>query len=204
MEYPDIAPRMKEIGAAPNKRSDGSVIYTLPVLRDPNTSAVITDSFDIAVYLDNTYPEKPVLPEDAKGLISVIETALYYQFMLAYPFLVMRGVEILKKPSADFYTTTREKAFNKKLAEFSPVGPERDQHWVITERTLATVKTWYDKTEGKWLMGKTFSHADIIVATGIFCLKKVLHEDEWERMAAWHDGQWARLLADVESECNMV
>ena len=195
---------MKEIGAAPSKRSDGSAIYTLPVLRDPNTSAVITDSFDIAVYLDNTYPEKPVLPKDAKGLISAFETAFYYQLMPAYLFFVMRGVEILKKPSADFYITTREKAFNKKFAEFSPVGPERDQHWAIVEKALASVKTWYDKTEGKWLMGKTFSHADIVIATAILWFKKVLHEDEWERMAAWHDGQWARLLADVESECKII
>ena len=195
---------MKEIGAAPNKSFDGSELYTLPVIRDPNTNVVITDSFDIAVYLDNTYPEKPVLPNDAKGLISAVETAVVYQVLPAYGFIVVRAVEILKKPSADFYATTRETFFNQKFAEFSPEGPERDKHWAALENACTTTKTWYDKTEGKWLMGETFSHADITIATIIFSFKKVLHEDEWERTAAWHDGHWARLLADVESECKII
>ena len=113
-------------------------------------------------------------------------------------------MEILKKPSADFYATTRETFFNQKFAEFSPEGPERDQHWAALENVCTTMKTWYDKTQGKWLMGETFSHADIIIATILFWLKKVMQNAEWERIATWHDGQLARLLADVERECDIL
>ncbi|KAF8131631.1 hypothetical protein EV363DRAFT_1483139 [Boletus edulis] len=60
---------MKEIGASPNKRPYGSEVYTLPVLSDPNTGAFITDSWATAVYLDETYPEKPVFPKGSRGLI---------------------------------------------------------------------------------------------------------------------------------------
>ena len=54
VELPDIASRMKEIGATSGTGLDGNELYTLPVLHDPNTGAIITNSWDIAVYLDNT------------------------------------------------------------------------------------------------------------------------------------------------------
>ena len=195
---------MKEIGAKANKHGDDSDIYTLPVLRDPNTGALVTDSFDIAVYLDNTYPEKPVFPKDTNGFICAVESAHINQIPPVYEFLVVRSVEILRDRSAEFYATTREKYFNKKFAEFSPEGPERDQHWAALEKIYTTAKVWYDKTDGKWFMGDTFSYADIVIASFLFWFKKVLHDDEWEKLAARHDGQWRRLLVDVESECKAV
>ncbi|KAI6144111.1 hypothetical protein BKA82DRAFT_918296 [Pisolithus tinctorius] len=35
-------------------------------------------------------------------------------------------------------------------------------------------------------------------------LRRVLHEDEWEKFASWHGERWRTLLADVEKECNGV
>jgi len=195
---------MKEIGAAPGRLADGSETYTLPVLHDPNTGAFVTDSFEIAVYLDNTYPEKPVFPKDTEGLIRVFADAHTDQLMPAIKFLAVRTVEIMREPSAEHYTTTREKSFNQKLAEFSPEGSERDKHWSILEKAFVMTKRWYDKTDGKWLMGDTFSYADIITACRLFWFKKVLRDDEWRRIAAWHDGQWERLLAGAESECKVI
>ncbi|KAG2147743.1 uncharacterized protein EDB93DRAFT_1104019 [Suillus bovinus] len=59
VEYSDISISMKAIGAKSNKRRDGLDVYTAPVLSDPNTGALITDSLEIASYLEKTYPEKP-------------------------------------------------------------------------------------------------------------------------------------------------
>ncbi|KAL4062936.1 hypothetical protein V8B97DRAFT_1649565 [Scleroderma yunnanense] len=204
VEFPDIAPRMKEIGATPNKFPDGSERYTLPVLRDPNTGAIITDSWDIAVYLENTYPEKPIFPKDSQGLIRAFEAAYINQVMPAIKFLLLRAREIMNEPSVEYYTTTKEEHFKQKFEEFSPEGPERDQHWSVLEKGFTTIKTWYDNTDGKWLMGSTFSYADILAGSGLFWFKRVLHDDEWKRVAAWHDGHWKRLLADVERECKVA
>ncbi|KAL4075527.1 hypothetical protein J3A83DRAFT_4369685 [Scleroderma citrinum] len=201
VEFPDIAPRMKEIGATPSKRRDGSKAYTLPVLRDPNTGAIVTDSWDIAVYLDNTYLEKPIFPKDTKGLIRGFDTAYIDQLWPAIKLLLVRARDILRERSAEYYVIMREMAFKQKFAEFSPEGPERDQQWSNLEKGFTTMKMWYDQTDGKWLMGSTFSYADILVASCLFWIKKVLHDDEWERIAGWHNGQWERLLVDVEKEC---
>lgn len=56
--------------AATRKLDDGSDYYTLPMLVDPNNDhAVIGDSFDIANYLDERFPdpERALFPEDAEG-----------------------------------------------------------------------------------------------------------------------------------------
>ncbi|KAL4067238.1 hypothetical protein V8B97DRAFT_2025088 [Scleroderma yunnanense] len=204
IEFPDIAGRMKEIEAAPGSWPNGGLLYTLPVLRDPNTGAIITDSWDIVVYLENTYPEKPIFPKDTKGLIRAYETGYFSQFWPPIEFLVLRSAEILRECSEEHYITTREKYFDKKLAEFSPEGPVRDQHWSSLEKAFSTTMSWYDKTDGRWFMGSTFSYADIIVACQLNWLKKVLHDDEWRRIAAWRGGEWEEVLADVRRKCNIV
>jgi len=69
---------------------------------------------------------------------------------------------------------------------------------------LGSARTWYDQVEGKWLMGDTFSYADIVLAARLFWFKRVLLDDEWKRVASLDVGKWGKLLADVEKECNLV
>jgi glutathione S-transferase len=65
VDYSEISIAMKSIGARPSKRRDGSEVNTVPVLSDPNTGALITDSLKIASYLEKTYPEKPIFPNNS-------------------------------------------------------------------------------------------------------------------------------------------
>lgn len=60
VEYPDIEPLCKRIGALPtSKKTDGRDHYTLPTIFDPSTGRAISDSLPIALYLDQTYPDSP-------------------------------------------------------------------------------------------------------------------------------------------------
>ncbi|KAI6154080.1 hypothetical protein BKA82DRAFT_998445 [Pisolithus tinctorius] len=204
VEYADIASRMKEIGARQNKFPDGRELYTLPVLSDPNTGALVTDSWKIAEYLEETYPDKPIFSNKSKGLILAFDTAASNLWKAAITFPLLRSSEILNERNAKFFITAREAGLKEKFSEFSPEGPKRDEHWAIFERAMETCKEWYDSLEGKWLMGDVFSYADILIATRLFWFKRVLHDDEWEKIASWHDGRWGTLLADVERECNVV
>ena len=53
VEYPDIKPLCLKIGASPAESlPDGSPLYTLPVIYDPNTQTPVSDSAAIARYLD--------------------------------------------------------------------------------------------------------------------------------------------------------
>jgi glutathione S-transferase len=63
VEYPDIEHLCKAIGAAPT--SGG---YTLPVLRDPNTGTVVSDSWAIAKHLDAHFLDRVVIAPGTDGL----------------------------------------------------------------------------------------------------------------------------------------
>ena len=205
VEYPDIAPRMKEIGASPNKLLDGGEQYTLPVISDPNTGAIVTDSFAIAQYLDKTYPEKPIFPPGSEGLISAFDSTLFALAGDSFRFSILRSSQVLNERSLEYFIRTREASFGAKVDQWSPEGPTREAHWAIIEkRYYNSAKMWYDKVEGKWLMGDTFSYADILLAIRTLWFKRVYEEEEWKRIASLHDGKWEKLLADVEKECNLA
>ncbi|KAF9235126.1 hypothetical protein BU15DRAFT_89683 [Melanogaster broomeanus] len=186
VEYPDIATKMQEIGASPGKGIDGSDFYTLPVLSDPNTGAL---------YLDKTYPEKPVFPNDSMGLIDAFA---------GFNFPLLCTSQILNESSAEYFVRTRQEWLGQKFDEFSPEGPTRDAHWAEIEKSYDTIKTWYDGSDGKWLMGDTFSYADIIIASRLHWFQRVFQAEEWKRVCSLHDGKWENLLADVEKECNLA
>ncbi|KIK32762.1 hypothetical protein CY34DRAFT_793462 [Suillus luteus UH-Slu-Lm8-n1] len=79
VEYADISIAMKSIGAMPIGRKDhqGADVYTIPVLSDPDTRAIITDSLEIASYLEKTSQEAH-LPQQLRTLHMRIELHLCY------------------------------------------------------------------------------------------------------------------------------
>ncbi|KAG6380692.1 hypothetical protein JVT61DRAFT_5069 [Boletus reticuloceps] len=194
----------QEIGASPNKR-DGSTVYTLPVLSGPNTGALITDSWAIAVYLDETYPEKPAFPKGSRGLIRSFDSAVGALLRASLEFSLLRSSQILNERSKKFFINAREAFLGEKVDKWSPEGPKRNAHWeALEQKYYGSAKIWYEEIEGKWVMGDTFSYADIIIAANSFWFKKVCRDDEWKRIASLHDGRWNKLLAEVEKECNLV
>ena len=205
VEYPDIAPRMKEIGASPSRLPDGREMYTVPVLIDPNTGAIVTDSWVIAEYLDKTYPEKPIFPPGSQGLISAFDSAMRALVGDSLRFCLLRTSKILNERSLEYFIPSKEVAFGEKIEKWSPEGPTRDAHWAIIEKSYYnSANMWYGKVEGKWLMGNTFSYADIILAVHSLWFKRVYEEEEWKRIASLHGRRWEKLLVDVKKKCNLA
>ncbi|OAX34432.1 hypothetical protein K503DRAFT_859219 [Rhizopogon vinicolor AM-OR11-026] len=204
VEYSEIATVMKSIGAKQIKRSDGSDAYTVPVVSDPNTGAVITDSLEIASYLERTYPEKPIFPNNSEALIRAFNSEYMSLINPAIGFLYGRTAEILSPDSAKFFIEVRSKDFNLPWDEFTSEGPKREAQWELLEKAYNTVYDWYQKSNGKWIMGDTFSYADIIVTCFVLWYKRVMKDDEWARISSWNGGKWVQLLTDVEKECNLA
>jgi glutathione S-transferase len=203
VEYSEIAIVMKSIGAKQIKRPDGSDVYTVPVISDPNTGALITDSMEIASYLEKTYPEKPIFPHNSEALIRAFYSAHEGLRMPASKFVLGRSAEILSPDSAKFFMEARCKNFKLPWDEFTS-EVRRDAEWELLEKAYNTIYEWYQKTSGKWIMGDTFSYADIIVACSLLWYKRVLRKDEWARISSWNEGKWVQLLTDVEKECNLA
>ncbi|KAG1744385.1 hypothetical protein EDB19DRAFT_1927304 [Suillus lakei] len=190
VEYSDIPIAMKAIGAKPNKRRrDGSDVYTVPVLSDPNTGALITDSLEIASYLEKTYPEKPIFPNNSEPLIRAFDSA--------YMSLILPGIKPIFARSTEFLIGARS-------ADVPLPWDAKHEDWVLLEKGYNTAYEWYQKNDGKWIMGDTFSYADIIVACYLLWYKRVVKEDEWTMISSWNGGRWAQVLADVEKECKLA
>ena len=122
VDYPDIAPLSKKIGAPPtNTAANGLPQYTLPAIYDPNTKTAVSESAVIARYLDKTYPDKPTLiPSEADALHAAFNAAFgaalvpdLLQIMLPASHAQLRA------KSDKYFRTTREAFFGAKLEEFA-------------------------------------------------------------------------------------
>jgi glutathione S-transferase len=67
VSFADIDSVSKEHGFPPASTAlDGSAFYTLPAIRDQETGKALSDSFEIAKYLDERYPARPVIPSSTE------------------------------------------------------------------------------------------------------------------------------------------
>jgi len=79
VEYPDIETVCKKIGAEPTGTHPDGITprYTVPVLYDPSTRVVISESGRIAEYLNETYPDTLILfPPGTRVLQAAFRAAL--------------------------------------------------------------------------------------------------------------------------------
>ncbi|PIL22626.1 hypothetical protein GSI_15317 [Ganoderma sinense ZZ0214-1] len=202
VEYPDIAPLSKKIGAAPtDKAPDGTPQYTLPAIYDPNTKTTVSDSAVIARYLDKTYPDKPTLiPPEADALHAAFNEAFRAALMPDLLQIMLPATHAqLRAKSDKYFRATRETRFGAKLEEFAPVGSEkRERHWKGIEQALDTFAQWLSAggQEKLFFLGDRISYADMTVAGFLVWIKIVLGEDskEWQDVLKWNDGRWARFM----------
>ncbi|KDQ50490.1 hypothetical protein JAAARDRAFT_141856 [Jaapia argillacea MUCL 33604] len=144
LEYPDIEAALKQVGAKPTtNKPDGTPLYTLPVIHDPNTKQVICDSFAIAEYLDATYPNGPLLfPKGTKALQASFESALTSTALSPlFPLLLPASGYVLNPSSAVYFRQTRESWYGKKLEEFCP-DAEKAAQWKKVEEGFSAVTSW--------------------------------------------------------------
>ncbi|KAJ6520476.1 hypothetical protein C8R45DRAFT_61681 [Mycena sanguinolenta] len=200
IEYPEIEPLCKKLGAKPTSQT--SLPYTLPVIYDPSTDTVVSDSIEIARYLDATYPDTPrLIPEGT--------AAFHYAFTEAFeatlpPFLVYAlpaSLPFLNSASQDYFRRTREELFGgRRLEDVTPTGHEHAVMWKKVEDAFGRIDGWIRKNgaESKHFMGDTLCYADISVAGYLRWGKMVLGKDKWESILTWQGGRWASLMKELE------
>jgi glutathione S-transferase len=198
VEYPDIEALAKKIGAPPTRtKPDGSPMYTLPIINDPNTGKVISDSFLIAEYLDATYPGGNTLfPPGTKPLIASLEAGVRSAF--GSIFLLQLGLSyyILNPASEKYFRATREAAFGMKIEEFCSES-KRAADLAKAEGDFAAMDGWLAKSDGKYVMGDTVSYADGILAGWMIWIRNT--NGIWTDVATWHNGRWETYLATMDS-----
>jgi len=210
VEYPDIAAVSKKAGAKPTgTKDDGSPQYTLPMIYDPTTNTAVTDSWDIAVYLDKTYPKTTTLfPSGSNALIAAFldafGTAVEGPLFFA---IILPSWKCLNEPSAAYFRRTREAKFGKTLEEFAPPGEVGEKTWADAQAGFTQLAGWLDKNTNAYtntgkgegggqqlplVMGEVLSFADVMVGASLVWAKIVLGKDseEWNKIRSWDGGKW--------------
>lgn len=221
---PEISKVRKELGVPPcRKFADGKDFYTLPIVVDPNTGEKIGDSFDIAIYLQKTYPESgagDLFPEqsleftyDNNILVPLSEVKegtphMEYANFNAnvdaafsnHVILTVGGYPydpVVEKVSKDIFA---ERA-GIKFEQFILPPEARRQVMTSFEKMLGPEglgKLYLRDPSGPFITGSKASHADLIVGGWLKMCKVCLPTEEWEEVKGWHDGLFGKLYDALE------
>lgn len=138
---------------------DGGNAKTVPYLVDGD--ARITDSFDIAVYLDEKYPDGPAL-FDGPGDIATAKFIRAWANTSLHPIivgLVVKNIhDVLAEPDQKYFRETREKALNARLED---VQTGREEKLEAFTKALTPLRTML--AEQPFIGGNAPRFADYIV-----------------------------------------
>jgi glutathione S-transferase len=179
--------------------SDGSPFYTLPAIidsTDPNNIVRISDSHAIAEYLDKTYPDHPLNPNDArtkevaqyvvKNIFPPLSPLFFAEYKNVAPErLLAHYAEVCKTR----YKTTLEAIASK---AGSPGSKEREGLWEALHEGLKGVGF---EEAGPWLDGgenPTYKDFIVVAALANFYLSS-RDTEGWSRLMLWDGGKWKRL-----------
>ncbi|EHA23353.1 hypothetical protein ASPNIDRAFT_47116 [Aspergillus niger ATCC 1015] len=202
------------------KFADGSDFYTLPILSDPTTNSLIGDSFDIAVYLQKTYPASGggdlfppqnldyELKEELKR--NDIEYADYARFnnnvdaaFSVHTMLMVQKMPFDPETAEESKAEFVRRAGLKSWDDFTLEGEKREQVLASFREMLKDLARMFERDpSGPFLLGERPSHADFIVGGWLRMSRVTLPSTEWEQLREWHGGVFGRLhdALDVYAE----
>ncbi|KAH6639535.1 hypothetical protein C7974DRAFT_133933 [Boeremia exigua] len=222
-DLPDI-PNVRQGLECPATRKfhDGSDYFTLPMLQDPS-GKMIGDSFDIANYLEDTFPtsggqlfpsnstrtgldyESP--QKDQTILIPLTtnegaknEDYARFNWHVDATFTAHVGLVAYYMPFKPEVEEVTRAIFLKRAnldswEQFSIQGEAREQIQASFKESLTSLAQLYTVHEdGPYLEGKEANYADIIVGGWLNMLFECMPADEWKDFKTWHGGVFARLL----------
>ncbi|RYP93694.1 hypothetical protein DL770_000225 [Monosporascus sp. CRB-9-2] len=225
---PDIAKVRSSLKVPPcRKFADGTDFFTLPILQDPATDSLVGDSFDIAVYLQKTYPDSGsgnLFPPQTLDYVFTHDPAILVPLSecreSGFPEYAKFNMNVDAAFTAHVQLTVQGFPFDPATAEaskaefvrragvtrwedFALVGEEREKIKDSFRNMLGGLaKLFLRDTSGPFLLGTRASYADFIVGAWLRMMRATLPESEWEEVRSWHGGLFGRLhdALDVYAE----
>ncbi|KAF8996532.1 hypothetical protein BDQ17DRAFT_1249612 [Cyathus striatus] len=198
IEYPDIEEVTKNLGVRPTSvKADGSLLYTLPAIHDTKTGKAMADSFVIAQYLDDTYPETPAVVVKGMEMLTIAFVDTFTEIFYPYFRCLLRNLTEILSPRSTEYISQRfpsniwDELLNlTKDEQMDSLNKIRDE--------LGRVNGWFNSRveKGIFTMGCQPTFVDFAIAGVFVCIRIRLGEDskEWKEIGKWHGGRWARIV----------
>jgi glutathione S-transferase len=220
VDMPDITAVREKLGVPANRTlPDGSPFHTLPVIEDASTGKVLGDSFEIALYLDEAYPDAPRLfrpyttgliatfnqhidglftkyailcsqmPFDPRCLDKVL--AMFAKRANAMKVDLQLGPEQIEEKFVQFEADLGELA-----KAYKHTGGTTDYFWRAggTEKTQSQRPPAGREEGGPFLDGDEPAYADIIVGAWLKMFETAMKPEDWKRVRSWQGGHWGRLV----------
>jgi glutathione S-transferase len=190
LDFEAVPTRFLEVPEVENRASK-----TIPVIRDGDT--IVADSFAIAVYLEETYPDRPSLFGGDGGKAAARFVERWTQTQL-HPFLgsaaLMEILDAQDAANAAYFRESREARYGKKLED---VGAERDAHLPAFRKKLEPLRSMLEFQP--FIGGQSPLFADYIVFGALQWVRVMspyefldaddrLIRDWFERCLDLHDG----------------
>ncbi|KNG81350.1 hypothetical protein ANOM_010347 [Aspergillus nomiae NRRL 13137] len=191
------------------KFADGTDFFTLPILEDPATESLVGDSFDIAVYLQKTYPDSgagdlfPPQKIDYAFTHPAILIPLSECDDTEFPEYAKFNMNVDAAFTAHVQLGLQGFPFDPATAEASKEEFARDKIKDSFRDMLGGLVPIFSRdTSGPFLLGTRASYADLIVGAWLRMMHVTLPDSEWEEVASWHGGLFGRLhdALDVYAE----
>lgn len=208
--------------AATRKLDDGSDYYTLPMVHDPTTGKTLGDTFDIASYLHEQYPDSGgcLFPSDSTrtGLdyesphkdtpfyapLTTNEHSKYVAYakfnvhidttFTCYVALLAQRLPFNPERMEETRAVFAKRAHLNSWDDLTLTDEKREELMVAFEKALTSLAELYKVHEsGPYLEGAVPNYADIIVGGWLNMFYMLMKKEEWERFRSWHGGVFARL-----------
>ena len=218
VEMPDITAVREELGVPANRTlPDGTPYHTLPVIHDTATGKLVGDSFEIALYLDNAYPNGPTLFRPfTKGLTAAFNARVdgvftkFAGLCTQMPFdpAVMSAVQemFVKRVPAIQATglaqqgetslVSLEAAMGELAKAYRHTGGTTDYFWRAggTAESQAQQPPPGREMMGPFLDGDEPVYADFVLAAWLKMFETSMPPEEWQTVRGWHGGLWGRIV----------
>lgn len=174
--------------------------YTLPVIYDPTTKQVISNSKDIVQYLDNQYPATQKLIVDP-AFEDEWEGVTFVNVSKKFPpstFMVLHNRA--STPAGQHIRKIREAQFGATLEDLSTEDAVRQQ-WKGFEKGHTNLSEFYMKAGTTFLSKRdTPMWADLVVGGILISQKFIYGEDstQWKSILEWDGGLWRRLTEALQ------
>ncbi|VDB92522.1 unnamed protein product [Peniophora sp. CBMAI 1063] len=199
-----VEPKMKELGLGAH--ASGAIKYTVPTIYDPKTKKVVTESFEIAKYLDEAYPDTPrlVAPGTAGLQQAFLEKVAGPLIGAAFPIICFPVYEKCCMNEADekLFRTTREAWFGgKKLEDIGPKGEALAEACKAFGGQLDGIAKIVaaNGSSSVFIGGDAPSHCDTAVGAILTCVLRILGKDgELSKVILGHE--WASKFLQAMSK----
>ncbi|KAK1223763.1 hypothetical protein PQX77_013352 [Marasmius sp. AFHP31] len=186
-----IMPTAKSVGAAPTStHPDGSPKYTVPFLHDSDKNKTVSDSFAIAEYLDEAYPDTPRLfAEGTKKAQNELISAREAAFGVTFPITFPKATTLWSDEMREF---VRKRGAPVEIT----LSPEaQEEVWAKAKKAFEDVERQHKESSGD----VDYVFADLALAASAWTNRYAFGEEskEWKNMESWVGGKLKKVTDAV-------